>query len=593
MLLVSGSGIGAAGAPIVMANADELSAATFASGGVHLRNAAGGDVVLVALPIDPQAPAPFQVGDAVAVGDTGTGDIDVRNDAGDLILRGNVRASGDGTTGGGSVALAVTDPDASIRFLAIGGGLVEASGDVAIDGAAELGTHTRVEAGGDVDFAGTVDSDSVIQVPRDLTVDPGGVVRFGGDVGSQRALRNLTVNGATELAQDTSFTTLFDTAFGAVDAASDDAAALSVVAANASFSGSLGATGRLRGVAIDSDAITFDGTGAQTVEAGADGIALNPAGLGSPPPRANLGKSDGDLRLETTGTLDVGPNNKLTVDGTATLVGASVIVGDVSAQAIDVQSADFQVRARESAPFLVPGLGLVPDQGPDLIADTISTTSAPVAVGAGSGPTFATVSGAVDGAGAGTAQVLWLDRPIESADLVDPANALAPFLDLGIPTPDPGHESPEQAPPVVELEEARPGDEAAGGSALPPDAEAVLAFLRCTDEQGAERSRACAGAPGSALDSERGDEIAVRHARLFGGSAEAQAARRLLAGADGPERDTVLRDLVALLAQIRLLGIGADEYPQVRDRLLDGALAGGGREALLADLRTRARGIPF
>jgi hypothetical protein len=594
LVMVSGSGIGASGAPIAMANVDELAAGTRTSGGVHLHHS-GGDLALLPLPVNPGDPrtAPFVQGDAVAVADTGTGDIEVTNDGGDLIVRGDVRAAGDGMMGaGGSVTLGVSDPDASIRFLTLGGTLLEAADDVTLDGDLELGSNGSIAAGGDVTFAGAVDTDSVLPIARDLEIVADGVVRFGGDVGSQRPLRSLAVDGATELAQDTSFRTVFESLFDTVDAAADDAAALSIVAGSVGFAGNLGANGRLRGVSVDSDVVLFTGDGAQTVEAGADGIALNPAGLSSPPPIANVGKVDGDLRLETTGALALGPNQKLTVDGTATLVGDSVTVGDVSAQAIDVQSDDFQVHAREGAAFLVPGVGLVPDGGPDLIANTITTTSAPTTTGAGNAPIFATASGAVDGAGAGSAQVFRLGRPVASADLVDASGFV--IFDLGIALPDPEHETPEEPPPVDALDEPRPGDELAAGSARAPDADAVLAFLRCSEERGGQNARACAGAPGSPLDSERGDEIAQRHARIFGPSAEAQAARRLLAGdPDATGRDAVLRDLVALLAQIRLLGIDADAYPRVRDRLLGDALAGASREALLADIRAHARGVPL
>jgi filamentous hemagglutinin family protein len=594
VLLVAGSGIGAPGAPIVMENADELGAGTRASGGVHVHHTAGGDLALAPLPFDPTNPrfAPFQLRDAIVVADAATGDIDVRNDAGDMIVRGNVRAAGDGTTGGGSIALGVTDADAVIRFRTSGGNVVDASGDVTLDGDVEIGTNAAFAAGGDIDFTGAIDTDSELLVPRDVAIESDGVVRFGGDVGGQRPLRTLAVAGAVELAQDTTLRTVFETRLADVDAAADDAAALTVIAGSTVVGGNLGANRRLRGVSIDSDRIVFDAAGDQTVEAGADGIALDPAGLPAVQPRSNIGKLGGDLDLETTGTLDVGANNKLTVDGTARLAGATVIVGDVSAQAIEVQSGDFQIRTRDSGPFQLPGGDIATDGGTDLIADTISTTSAPVPIGGGNTPQFATVSGAVDGAGAGSARVLRLDAPVESADLVNASNPTSPvFFDLGLPILDPDHETPEP-PPVVELEEVRPGDEAAGVSARAPDADAVLAFLRCAEEQGPGSARACAPAPGSPLDSERGDEIAQRHARLFGASAEAQAARRLLAGdPDATGRGTVLRDLVALLAQIRLLGIDAEGYARVRDRLLDDA--GAGRERLQADIRSQARGIPL
>ncbi|MGH0030545.1 MAG: filamentous hemagglutinin N-terminal domain-containing protein [Myxococcota bacterium] len=638
LLLLAAEGVGTGANPIVTANVDSMVAGTRDAGGVHVRNTAGGDVTLLTNVLSQFYPA-FDARDGVAVA-AGPGDIELTNDTGGFLVDGDVRAPGDMGSGGnvtvsvapGSEILvaptlpAVGDPTPGISaggdatlvgdvvFAGASGGLsaggdadfqgevdigmsdgsIDAGGTVDFAGAVDLLRDGVVNAGGDVTFADRVDSVAVTLVPRNLTVTSGGVVRFGDDVGSQFELRNLTVDGELVLDQDTDFTVLQVATFlGDVDAAADDAAAMNLTAGDgATFSGQVGTNGRLSGLAVDTDLLVFDAVGDQSVVTGAGGIALDASGLTAPPTTASIGKSGGGLRLESVGGgVILGANQKLTVDGTADLVGDVVQVGDVNALDVAVDSPDFRIAARQPGQVQVPGLGLVPDEGTDLLANTISTTSAPTVVGAGLPPRIATVSGAVDGAGAGGLEVGTLDAPVTSASLVDPTGPT--FFDLFIGVPDPGNETEPDPLPVVPLLPGRPGDDPPGGSALAPDADAVLAFLACSEQAGpGEATRDCAPANGSPLDSPRGEEIAQRYRRLFGPDDEARAARALME-ASSAAGSAVRRDVATLLAQLRLLGMQEAEYQRVRDDLLDEAAGADGRAALLSAVRAESRGLPL
>ena len=187
-----------------------------------------------------------------------------------------------------------------------------------------------------------------------------------------------------------------------------------------------------------------------------------------------------------------------------------------------------------------------------------------------------------------------LDRLITDADLVDSSNPDAPlFFDLGLAVSDPGDETPPRPPEVVELLPARIGDEEAWDPASQVAADTVMDFLRCS-EAAHGVSGACATLPGSALDSERGVEIARRYTRLFGSSAEARTSRQLLASGSGRgERIALLRDLAILLAQLRLLGMPLPAYEGLRDELLEAVRGDLPRDALLADVHSHSRGIPL
>jgi hypothetical protein len=434
-------------------------------------------------------------------------------------------------------------------------------------------------------------------ITRDLDVDAGGTVRFGDDVGQDVLLRNLTVQGTTEVAADRLLSALQTISLGAVEGESDDVAMLTLTAENGvRFGGNVGETVRLAGLVVDSARVTFDADGEQVVRTGAGGISLDADGLPAPPETSTIGKSGGNLDLVTDGVLDVGPNHKLTVEGVARLEGATVRVGDVSAQEIQVVSDDLQVRRRSGGSFLVPGVGPLPDLGTDWVANVVSTTSAPTAVGSGADPVFVTASGTVDGAGVGPFRVSSLTTSVTASALVDASGDGPPtFYDLGLSVADPGDETEPPPPPVVPLLPALRGQEASAGSARPPGIVDLLGFLQCTTRQaGGSAPRTCAGDEGSPLDSERGDDVARRYARLFGDAPEARAARALLAGdPNKEERPAVLRDLATLLAQLRLLGMEPPAYEQLRDELLDAARGDTPREELLADVRAHARGIPL
>ena len=587
LFLAGGGGVGAVGNPLEFQHADGLAAAAD-SGGIHLRQTAGGDVQLFGL---------LEAEGALVV-NQGDGDIDFENAAGDVNVLGLIRTSTDDMSNAGNVRLASSAPGGEIVFAANGttpggqvvlassGTAIETQGNLRFDAPVRLFRNVTISSQDGVDFTDTIDSGPAL---RNLVVEGAGTTRLDADVGGDSPLRDFVVEQEVVVAGDRNITVSRSVRLGAeVDSDVPDLSSLTITApTSVEFGGNVGATARLSGLTVDSGAVRFTDDGvAQQVSAGAGGILINAAGRAVVPETATIGKPVGDLTFTTPGAIDFGPNEKASAGGRLELVGATVRGGDFSAVDLLVDAGTIEIHPRAAGSVLRADGGVVADLGVDWIASTIETSSVPVVLpGSGAAPELATLSGTVAGAGAGALAVGTLPRAITPADLVN--NGVP--LDLSLPIVDPGHETPLQGPPVEPLREAETTTNPATGTAAIPGADRVLDDLRCA----ASAENACPPpAAGSPLDTPRGAELRERYAGLFGESDAARTARERLTGDPGAaETRAAQRDFATLLIQARLLGLGSQEYETFRDALLAEAGTPAQREGLLDAVRRQGRGV--
>jgi filamentous hemagglutinin family protein len=598
--LLGGAGVGAAGNPLEFQNGNGLAAGSN-EGSIHLRQTAGGDVQLFGI-----LPTTFGTESALAVGTDG--DIDFENAAGNVNILGSIRTSMDDMGNAGNIRLA--SPGGEIVFVAIGtspdgetvatanDAEVVSEGSVVFEDPVRLFRNASVSSGEGVEFMNTIDSGPAL---RNLVVEGPGTTRLNADVGSDSRLRDFRVESDLVLAAiddpmtpdvdegDMSITVSRDVRFGGdVDADVADATSVTITApSSVELGGNVGVGTRVSGLTIDSGSVRFTNDGvAQQVAAGDAGILINVAGRSVVPQTATIGKAEGDLSFTTPGAIDFGPNEKASAGGTLELVGASVRGGDFSAVDLIVDAPTIEIRTRAAGSVLRSDGGIVPDLGVDWIANTITTSSVPVVLtGGGAAPEAATLDGTVAGAGMGSIAVATLPRAITPGDLVNDGTP----LDLSLPIADSGNEVPLRGLPVEPLREAQTSNNNATGTAEAPAADRVLDDLRCA----AGATGTCPPpAPGSPLDTPRGEELRERYARLFGDSDAARRSRGLLAGDPSTaETGGALRDFATLLIQARLLGLGQGEYETFRDALLAEAGTPEQREALLAGVRRYGRGV--
>src|SRR5262249_32911340 len=157
------------------------------------------------------------------------------------------------------------------------------------------------------------------------------------------------------------------------------------------------------------------------------------------------------------------------VQGTATIKADHVLLGDVNALDLAVDSPDAKVRARAPGKVLLQQGGVADDQGTDLIANTVAF-STPVSVeGAGPTPRIGTPDG--HATNAGPLSVHTLPNPVRTADLV---RGRITVLDLTLLPTELPNETPQRGPVVEEIVPLRRGDQSAAGGALAPGAQTTL-----------------------------------------------------------------------------------------------------------------------
>jgi filamentous hemagglutinin family protein len=581
------SGIGTETDPIVTTGGVRLSAAngpittagdpdSTATSGIYVRNVGSGEVVIASGAVP-----------GVAV-TAGTGEVQIENQAGNIRVNGTLRVKPDDPADGAGGDLTLTvNPGSQIvlntsKEIASGGvqtyrgdvvlartAFVAADGGIAIEG----GLDTKADAATPVSFAATLGDE-----PTDVTPFS---VQDG--IGTTRALAQIAIDtpDGGGVALDTPIVHTTSTQFYGSD--------LTLAQATAFTTGTV---------------IVFDKDGAQSVTGSAGGFSLDAGGSSSAVPRdATIGKSNGDLTLTSTGPVTIGDGDKLSVAGSLAISGSTVRVTDLSALDISVTSPDIQIFARPAGAVDTPGGGTIADRGTDLVANTMTFSTAPTVVGAGPQPRIATLSGSATNAEipGGT-----LPSAIQVADLASSTR----LFDLAIPTPDPGHETQELsfAPVAPPLEVLVSKDKAAPGPAV--SREEVVAFLSCAPLGEELAPSGCTDAPlptyGSALDTERAPEVARAYRDLLGERGRAgreslanaaSASGGDLGAAASPAGRAYLTEIARVLGQVRLLGLGA-RYPEVRSDLLTaitGAIGAPGldSERLGAAVDTRSMGMPI
>lgn len=571
-----------------------------ATGGLFARNEGSGDLTVVG-----------GQGFDGAVVDAGTGSIGIANaaDGGDLVVEGRVSAKppeGDGA--GGDVTLAATGADAKIVLDT--GFPVESGGQQVYDGDVALRRNATLDAPGGVDFRGAIDTADDAFTETALAVTFGGTAALRGTVGGSRALGSLVLSeseqGAGTVRVDAdSVRTVGDQTYGAdaevgapdtafqsdegivafqgdLDAAADAGVppGVAVEARRALFGGDVGGARPLGGLdVLARDGTGFVGSGDQTVATGDGGIRFDTGRGAFPPPTATVGKAGGGLSLESTGSVEVADGQKLSVEGDLAIAAPTVRVTDLSALSIDIASPQLEVFARQPGSVLARSGGTFRDGGTDILANRVRFSSAPTVVGAGPAPRIATASGTAEGAGA--LAVSRLPAPVAGFDLL-PASG-DQLLDLAIPFPDPGHETPElEGGPVEVPQPLRIGEAAAAPGAAPTPAE-VVAFLACARTGGRAARPGCGEPPrprpGSVLDTPRAAELASAYRELLGDAPAARAGRSALAEAAGrpgplygaatPEAGRrYLAEVAQLLARARLLGLDDAARDRLRHDLL-------------------------
>ena len=541
LVLFAGEGIGTASDPITTTGGGRLSAAVEPrkpdddpdtenvtipdrdqDAGVFVHNQAG-DLTIT-------ASTSFSGINGVVVA-SGAGDIGITNDLGDIAIEGTLRSTPLvpqlGT--GGDLTLRALDPGSRI--------VLDTPPTIPISG---LGPVNSIESGGALLFQGDV------AVAQNSSVTARGDATFTGPI---EADSGATSSALTVTAGDT-----------------------------ATFSEDVGVADPLTGFTVRAREIQFDEAGDQRVVTETGGITLD--GRGSPsavPTVATIGKTGGDLSLETTGALSIGDGDKLSSVGRLDLEGASVRVTDLSALEIAIDSPDTEIFARDPGLVRLPNGSQIGDAGTDLIANTVSFTTAPTSIGSGNTPRIATESGSAENAGG--FGVSALGAPVTA----DQIAANGEVFDLAILISDPGHETPElEGGPIVPPLEPQPSQDQAGPGA-PVSSEEVVAFLSCAPlgEEMAPSDCAPSAPPayGSALDTERAAEVARAYRELLGESTRARAGRESLANAAlnaeaelgaaaSPAGRLYLTEIARVLGQVRLLGLGP-RYPEVRRDLLE------------------------
>jgi hypothetical protein len=488
-----------------------------------------------------------------------------------------------------------------------------ASGRAVFDvGALEILGDTVVAADGGVVVNGSLDTDAGAERELSFLATAGGMSSFAGDIGANRALANFSVDasedavGATldfagssvtttgfqrfgpdaTVAGDTVFTAGGPIAFsGDLDGAVAGANVTIDTGGQARFGGDVGGATPLGGFDVSAPSgIAFTGTGGQTVVTdGPAGIRLSAdVALAAPPSVATVGAL-GDLRLESLGgDVIVGDLQKVSAAGRLELIGDRVRFTDLSGVDVAVQANTAELFARDVGLVQYASGSLVTDGGTDILGNTVSFSTAPTIVGNGPQPRIATLSGLATNAGG--IRVARLDGPIALGDIASPIGV----LDLAIPAPDPGNETPELLGGPVEVPAGLyESEDAAGRGARVASAE-VVAWLSCSPEGGAARAGCIPPAKppyGSALDTERAAEVAKDWRRLLGDGKGAKAGRASLAlAARDPEADlggpatspagrAYLQDAGRLLGRTRMLGLDDATYVEVRDELLAAIVA--------------------
>ncbi len=436
---------------------------------------------------------------------------------------------------------------------------VSASGDVTLDGIVEIDNvqtttnAARIVAGGDVTLGDRVDTSADATdgmgevVAGTLQIESGGVTRFGGDVGGARRLARLETAGVQldgEANEGNRFVVGEATFGGAIDASApgqsllvedSDADGLSD---RVTFGGDIGAGTALQSVSVNAEHIAFDGAQRMVTAGEGAAIALNQDGRDEVPDRATI-SSTGAMRFESSGSFEVGRNEKVSVLGGLAIDASEASFGDLTAFDVTVDAPVIRVLDRDPGPVRLTDDSVAMDDGVDIVANTVRFGSQPRF----DDPKLKVVLG--DGelrvpGNARSFEVLRIDpngSRIGADDLVLFDGSILDLTNDPSRTPvvaDPSTEIPQEGVVVNPMLRPRFGDEPPA-PLVPVDDRQVLAFLRCAEIPGiapagcdseAARDFAALGPLDlTPLATERAEDLTARY-RLLVASPDGQAALR-------------------------------------------------------------------
>jgi hypothetical protein len=570
-----GGSVGGPGSEtLITGNVGEVAARI--TGGFHLTNTEGGDLTIGSLalhdPSDLDDPTSgVSITGIVSVDPAVVGDVEITNSAGKIVL-GELPGSNASVhiASTGDVLLATPVEIDNAQFVSTvvddgqGGLTVEllprneariiAQGGIVIADIDSAADATAVDTRTEIDEA-----DRLADAPAAgelLLSAQSGPVTFVGDVGMglDGALAGLDTTSA-QLAGDTRSFRAAELIFrgtldgparavvvGTVPVGSD------AEASQVSFGGDVGTRTALGGLDVVADQIRFSlapedgvGTADRVVVDGDITLATNQVGT---PPLATIVDTSGGLSIESSGKFEVSPFEKISVTGPLTIAASEVLVADLSADRIRIESPQIDLLVREPALLELADGSEVTDQGLDFVANQIAFSSAPKLVGVGPAPTFVLGSGGL--ALPGSLADLRVRRFTPDLDAVSPGNFAGQngvVLDLegtgGAFVGDPARQLTRVEPLDLPQLPEQAGDQPPA-AAPSVSASQVLAFLRCgrVDAVGARCSEAelaavasLADVSGSALGTPRAQEITDRYRALMADPGAAARLRVLFAEA--------------------------------------------------------------
>jgi hypothetical protein len=397
LTLIAGDGIGTGGAPIAIRGGGELTALNApriddgdpsttnkldpaAHSGIFVHNTGSGDLTL--------ANGRNLFGIQVTAGD---GDIEITNDAGDLLVQTAVQTKpiptpaatpggdpidngpgGDNTFTVNPGNQVVLDPRLIVNLSSgvsiASGGKQNYNGDVALE------RNIAIAANGGVAVVGGLDSQDAA-TPHSLTatIADGTTFAVRDGVGAQHPLGALTLSSTLVGADDGPLVldtpTVTTTGSQTYRADLSLAQQTSLTGGAVEFGGDV--TSATAGLAVNAaDEVLFSAAGDQSVTTAGN---LTFAGRASVPIDASIAKPTGNLTLTSSGgSLILGDREKLSAGGSLALAGNTVRFTDLSALDIAVTSPDIQIFSRESGPVVLPGVReIFTDGGTDLLANTV------------------------------------------------------------------------------------------------------------------------------------------------------------------------------------------------------------------------------
>ena len=403
--------------------------------------------------------------------------------------------------------------------------------------------EVRLEAGGDVVFEGDVDTTPELVASGrtgSLAVDAGGTITFLGNVGSD-AGGTPTVDALN--VTDVRFTegihtvTVASADFDRIDGPGSLVLRGRGPDSLLEFRDDVGAAQPLASFDADADLLVF-GSSADRIVAGS--VRLNAeTPTTAAPDAATIADTSGGLTIESASDVEIGAGEKLSVvGGLAIHAGGTATVSDLAATDLRVDASRIVIQGRNPGPVALPDGSVVQDYGVDWAANEIVTNVVPGWDGVGTRPTFVLGSGGILMPGAVPFDVIRFTPDLDRISAASFAGS-GRQLDLTGLGPravsDASNDVPRAGSAVRPFLEARATDTP---PAAPPEVsgEEVLRAVRCTSPDVGACPPAAIG--DGMLGSERTREIVSRYHELL---VSPQGRQRLVAAFDAVGRAPLAR----------------------------------------------------